>query len=615
MAGLVALAVWLGGGGTGATAGWLRGIEHLLVTVTAPLAPLLSLEKLTPLYAFLMVSGIGAAVLFFRGGRELFLISGAVVVGVLSAMGFAKVWIGHVNAQTAFLGSVIVGTGINYGIIFLDRYGQLRGEAAIRAPGQVQPLGEFAHDLERACDETLRATWIAALSTAVSFGVLAAGEVESFRQFGWIGGFGILSCWVATFTLVPASVVLIDRHKAPVPLPAQQPLGWVFRGVGRMCERAPWVLVVATAGLTVYSAVVAVRARNEVVETDMRRLGTRSSSQKGGIEKLDNRLRKMDDRSSTPAVIATDSREETQAVCEVLRRRASTDLQGILTRCYSINDLLPQELERRRVVMAKLRADLDKVPREELAVADRKELDELVRALDERPPMDGDLPLTLKEYFVERDGSVGKLAFVDPRNPHVEENLYKFSDAIRSIPLPSGKVIESSGETVVFADVLRAMRRDVRKLTAVAAVLVLLVLAVVVRRWDTFLRVGGALCIGVVMMCGWAVWMGERLNFFNFVALPTTFGIGIDYSINIEERLRRRCEAGRVGVAAALEEVGPAVTLAALTSIFGYASLLTADSRILSSFGRLAILGEVTCVGVAVVLVPALWKLRARPQT
>ena len=38
--------------------------------------------------------------------------------------------------------------------------------------------------------------------------------------------------------------------------------------------------------------------------------------------------------------------------------------------------------------------------------------------------------------------------------------------------LPSGKVIESSGELVVFADVLRAMRRDARSLTIAAAALV-----------------------------------------------------------------------------------------------------------------------------------------------
>src|SRR5205814_1071381 len=104
--------------------------------------------------------------------------------------------------------------------------------------------------------------------------------------------------------------------------------------------------------------------------------------------------------------------------------------------------------------------------------------------------------------------------------------------------LPSGKVIESSGDLVVFADVLRAMRRDVTYLTVAAATLVLLVLGLVSRRWDTFIRVGGSLVAGVAVMLGVAVLVGEKLNFFNFVALPTTFGIGIDYAINIDERLR-----------------------------------------------------------------------------
>jgi predicted RND superfamily exporter protein len=180
---------------------------------------------------------------------------------------------------------------------------------------------------------------------------------------------------------------------------------------------------------------------------------------------------------------------------------------------------------------------------------------------------------------------------------------------MRSIRLPSGKVIESSGDLVVFADVLRAMRRDARRLTAASAALVLLVLALVSRRAGTFLRVGGALCAGVAIMVGAAVLLGDKLNFFNFVALPTTFGIGIDYAINIEERIRLR---GRAALVDALAESGPAVALASLTSIFGYASLLTADSRALCSFGQLAIIGEICCVLVAVVLVPSLWALRGR---
>jgi hypothetical protein len=275
-----------------------------------------------------------------------------------------------------------------------------------------------------------------------------------------------------------------------------------------------------------------------------------------------------------------------------------------------MDDLFPRDLARRQPLLAKIRRDLDAVDEDDLDAQEKSDLAELQRALDQAPPSDRDLPGELSEFFVERDGSIGKLAYVEPNNEHVEDNLYKFTDAMRSIKLPSGKVIESSGDLVVFADVLRAMRRDATYLTLAAAGLVLFVLAVVSRRWGTFVRVGGALLAGVAVMFGVAALLGQKLNFFNFVALPTTFGIGIDYAINIEERLRRR---GKAAIAATLAEAAPPVVLASLTSVIGYASLVPAASRALSSFGVLAIIGEVCCVVVAVILVPALWALSRAP--
>ena len=44
--------------------------------------------------------------------------------------------------------------------------------------------------------------------------------------------------------------------------------------------------------------------------------------------------------------------------------------------------------------------------------------------------------------------------------------------------------------------------------------------------------------------------------------------------------------------------------------MIGYASLIPADSQALSSFGVLAMIGEITCVLVAILLVPALWAMR-----
>ena len=133
-------------------------------------------------------------------------------------------------------------------------------------------------------------------------------------------------------------------------------------------------------------------------------------------------------------------------------------------------------MARRAPLLDKLRHDIDAVDDEDVDPADRADLQELRRALAQPPPTDADLPPTLSTYFVERDGTLGKLAFVGPRNEHIESNLYKFTDAIRELQLPSGKTIHSSGELVVFADVLRAMRRDATVLTIAAALLVLLVL-------------------------------------------------------------------------------------------------------------------------------------------
>ena len=45
--------------------------------------------------------------------------------------------------------------------------------------------------------------------------------------------------------------------------------------------------------------------------------------------------------------------------------------------------------------------------------------------------------------------------------------------------------------------------------------------------------------------------------------------------------------------------------------MIGYASLIPADSSP-SSFGVLAMMGEITCVVVAILLVPALWAMRRK---
>jgi uncharacterized protein len=113
----------------------------------------------------------------------------------------------------------------------------------------------------------------------------------------------------------------------------------------------------------------------------------------------------------------------------------------------------------------------------------------------------------------------------------------------------------------------------------------------------------------MLWMGGAGTAIGLRLNFLNFVALPITLGIGVDYAVNIFARLGTEPAAGR---ARALAETGSAVALCSTTTIIGYSSLFMASNGALRSFGKLADLGEVGCLLAAVLFVPSITASRPR---
>ena len=122
------------------------------------------------------------------------------------------------------------------------------------------------------------------------------------------------------------------------------------------------------------------------------------------------------------------------------------------------------------------------------------------------------------------------------------------------------------------------------------------------------LRVIGTLVAGVLLMAGITAAADLKINFFNFIAFPITFGISSDYGANIATRVRER--GGRV--IASLIEVGPAVAMCSWSTIVGYGSLLLSLNRALRSFGWYAILGEVTTLLSALIMLPALLLLEQR---
>jgi len=109
-------------------------------------------------------------------------------------------------------------------------------------------------------------------------------------------------------------------------------------------------------------------------------------------------------------------------------------------------------------------------------------------------------------------------------------------------------------------------------------------------------------------MGGVAALLDYKINFFNFIVYPITFGIAVDYGANVAARVRERDGDALL----ALAEVGGAVALCSFTSIIGYASLLVSINRALRSFGHYGMIGELTSIVSALVLLPALLVIAQR---
>ena len=104
-----------------------------------------------------------------------------------------------------------------------------------------------------------------------------------------------------------------------------------------------------------------------------------------------------------------------------------------------------------------------------------------------------------------------------------------------------------------------------------------------------------------------------KINFLNFIVIPLTIGIGVDYGVNVALRYEQE---GAGSMRRVLASTGGAVVLCSLTTIIGYSALFLSRNLALVSFGKLANLGEVACLAAALTVLPAavIWLERRRAR-
>lgn len=543
-------------------------------------------------------------------------------VGVTLTFAASYFAVGYLNANTAFLGSIVIGNGINFPIIALARYAELRRQGRVPLAGMSLALAD-----------TWKPTLAAAAAAGVSYGSLALTDFRGFSQFGIIGAIGMTFCWLATYSVLPSAVFFLER------------LGWMnFRQErgkwrGPIARLAPWI-VRNHRGLTAFTLVVSLVAlfgashlSKRTIESDLSKLRNKWSMEHGSGfwgKKTDD----IFGRGLTPTVLLTDSEGDTNklyAELEAIQIREKDD--SPFASLSTKEEVFPANQQRKYEILSELSRLLTPKVRASLGKEEARLVRDFLPSPVPPPFAFSSLPDVLSKGYREADGRVGTVLQVYPRlNPSGSdgqahgtwngEEVIRYTALLREAITKSGVHAVILGQNPISADMLESIQRDGPKATLFAFLAVAFLVVLLFPHWKQSLPMLLSLLLGVLWMVGAIGGFAWRINFLNFIALPITFGIGVDYSVNIFGRLFHDRQDGKFDhndVEQVIRETGGAVILCSCTTVIGYGSLLMSGSQAFVSFGKLAVAGEIACIAAAILSLPSLWILfherRAQKQS
>jgi uncharacterized protein len=516
----------------------------------------------------------------------------AAPVGLGIALTFAFTWllVGHLNPVTGFLGAVLIGLGIEYGLHLAMRYYEER----------------LHHEPLEAMQATLDGTFSGALSSAITnaaaFFVVSFARFDAFKQFGRIAAFGVMATVATTYLMGPAILFLAEKLKqsndspraAPVEVPAFQiPRGALLLAVG---------LIFGAVTLSLWVA------KNVGFETDLQSLKGESPA-----SDLEAHIASQMGLTIVPAIAWVDSKETARAAAGVAAlEQARLGDKSPVAQVASLNDLLPFDTQQRLQIIAAIAKEVDSLPN---SVKADERIKTFVKMTQVQPWSESDLPLEFRRRFQPFD-KVGTFVLLFPRFQLTDvDNLNNWSDSLLNISQAADAkgihmpVLDSNR---IAAKIFSLIKEDGPLIMGLAAFVVFITIWISLKNFFHTLMVAGPLFAGMACLPGGMFLSHLSLNFFNVVVLPNLLAVAVDNSVHLFHRYQ---EEGPGSMAHIMRHTGVTAIVATCSNAAGYGALLVAHHAGLRSVGWLAVIG-VACTFVGTtILFPALVELREKKRS
>lgn len=247
----------------------------------------------------------------------------ALALAVVSMTGVIAVVPGHLTLLSAFFASILFGLGIDFGIHLVERFEETRRELR---HGHLD-AGTRGTVVLLATRRVARSLTTGALTTAAAFFSMYWSGFRGFEELGLVAGLGVLLCLLATFTVLPALLMLKGRRRPPRPdstvdSPHGLPLArWIQR-----TQHPTLALVLGAA------AVAGILVGAPDFDTDYLNLQPEGSE----TVRLEREMAARSDWSPEFAVLVADDRDDALAKAEALREmpavaavRSDLDLEAL----------------------------------------------------------------------------------------------------------------------------------------------------------------------------------------------------------------------------------------------------------------------------------------------
>ena len=263
---------------------------------------------------------LAVMIVAFGGFRHATMAMTALVVGMVWACGYITLTIGYVNILSIAFASILLGLGIDYGIYYVARYLEQREHTESTSQALVETAAIAGPGI-----------LTGAVTSAIAFFAAWLTEFPGVSQLGMIAGGGVLLCWLAEATVLPAMIRLTDadgvKEKLPAPLNLRFWLAPLFA--------YPRLTLLAAGAVTAVTVVGMHHLRYDYNLLNLQPVGLE-------CVELEHRLFNQTNRSAWFALSMANTPEEVAARKEAFLRLPSVE------RVVEVATRLPTDVEQKR---------------------------------------------------------------------------------------------------------------------------------------------------------------------------------------------------------------------------------------------------------------------------